>query len=156
MVDVSHAMTASVLSELGIDAEIDRQIYCPAIASILANLAPFAILDYDTSWDYPIQTGDDLLIRQVKHTDQFGGSLFLDVGEILLEVSGLLSMIADISMIYRQDGTCRMISFSVQEEGTMAVMSASDWMYPVKKGAVELSLRQVFGAILNDYKLEVE
>jgi len=156
VVDVSHAMTASVLSELGIDAEIDRQIYCPAIASILANLVPFAILDYDTSWDYPIQTGTDLMIRQVKHTDQFGGSLYLDVGETITELAATLSMLADISMIYRKDGSCRMITFSVQEEGTMSVMSASDWLYPVKKGVVELSIRQVFGAKLNDYKLEVE
>jgi hypothetical protein len=84
----------------------------------------------------PDQTGTDLMIRQVKHTDQFGGSLYLDVGETINELAATLSMLADISMIYRKGRVLSNDHFLVQEEGTMSVMSAR-LVVSVKKGVVE-------------------
>jgi len=156
LVDVSHSMTAEIISSLGIDAEAETQIFAPIDARVSALMSVRAILDYLARWDYPIQSGTDLMIRQVKITEQFGSGLYLDMGETVYELVSLLETVAKMSMQYRQDSTTRLISFTVLESGTLSTVSASAWIYPVKKNAYELSVRQVYTARQAEDKLEVE
>jgi len=156
VIDVSHSMTAEVMVSLGLSADIDHQCYAPIVASILARMTSVAELEYLATWDYPVQQGTDLLIRQVKHTDQFGAKLYLDVGETVNELVSLLNAIATMDMQYRKDGSIRLITISVTQTGTLSTVSASAWIYPVLKNGKELSVRQVYGATQSDIKLEVE
>ena len=156
LLDVSHAMSAEVIASLGITAEPDHCYYASIGARVASNMTLDALLEYITSWDYPVQEGTDLTIRQVKKTEQFGGSLYLDVGATVLELQSVLAIMANMAFRYRQDGSLRLISFTVAESGTMDVMQAGAWIYPVKKNIDELSIRQVFVATQNDYRLEVE
>lgn len=156
VVDVSHGMVAEVLASLGMSADIDHQCYAAIAANLLAAMTPVAYLEYIAAWDYPIQQGTDLLIKQVKHTDHFGDHLYLDVGETVNEMIALMTVIANLDMQYRKDGSIRLINIAVTETGTLSTVSASAWVYPVLKNGNELSIRQVYGAAQTDIKLEVE